>query len=240
VLVFLDADVVLAPGAVASTVDLLRRTGVDLLCPYPKIVAGTVGERLVQPLLQWSWLTFLPLRAMERSRHASLAAAGGQFFAVRRAVYERVGGHAAVRDQVLEDIELARAVKRGGGRIALADGSTLAECRMYTSWRGMVEGYSKSLWASFGSPAGSAAIVTLLIVLYVLPVVAVLFGQWLGLVAYGLGVVGRVVSARATGGRALPDAFAFPLSVLLFGWLVARSHLRRHRTLWKGRPAWQP
>ena len=68
ILVFVDADVVLAPHAVAAAVELMK--GVDLLTPYPRILASTVGERLVQPLLQWSWLTFLPLRAMERSRRA--------------------------------------------------------------------------------------------------------------------------------------------------------------------------
>ena len=240
VLVFLDADVVLAPHAVAAAVVLLRQSQVDLLCPYPKIVAGTAGERLIQPLLQWSWLTFLPLRAMERSRRASLAAAGGQFFAVRRAAYDRAGGHAAVRERILEDVELARSVKRSGGRIALADGSTLAECRMYTSWAEVVDGYSKSLWASFGSPVAAAAVVALLALLYAVPPATVLFGQWLGLFGYSLGVLGRVISARATGGRAFPDALAHPVSVLLLGWLVARSYRRRGSVRWKGRSTWRP
>jgi cellulose synthase/poly-beta-1,6-N-acetylglucosamine synthase-like glycosyltransferase len=70
ILVFVDADVVLAPHAVAAAVALLEDgEDVDLVSPYPKII----GQPLVQPLLQWSWLTFLPLRAMERSRRPSLA-----------------------------------------------------------------------------------------------------------------------------------------------------------------------
>jgi hypothetical protein len=213
--------------------------GVTLLSPYPKIVGA---GRLVQPLLQWSWLTFLPLRAMERSPRPSLAAAGGQWLVVDRAGYDRAGGHAAVRDDVLEDIGLARAVKRSGGRIALADGSRLAECHMYTSWGDLVEGYSKSLWASFGSPAGAATVVVLLLLLYVAPPVLLLSGAVapaaLGLCAYLLGVTGRVVSARATGGRAWPDALAHPASVVVFAWLVTRSfRLRRQgRLTWRGRP----
>ncbi|WP_433208899.1 glycosyltransferase [Dactylosporangium sp. CS-047395] len=240
VLVFVDADVVLAPDAVDRAVALLRSSGVDLLSPYPLIETGTAGERLVQPLLQWSWLTFLPLRAMERSPRPSLAAAGGQFLVVRRDAYVRAGGHAAVRAKVLEDIELARAIKRTGGRIALADGAGLARCRMYTSWGELREGYSKSLWASFGSPAGAAAVLALLLALYVVAPASVLFGQWWGLLAYGLGVAGRLVSARATGGRALPDALAHPVSVLVFAWLVVRSYGYRRRTVWKGRPTWLP
>ena len=235
ILVFVDADVVLRPDAVSRAVALLSTARVDLLSPYPRIEATTVGERLVQPLLQWSWLTFLPLRAMERLRNPSLAAAGGQFLVIRAAAYRTAGGHAAVRGDVLEDIALARAVKRSGGRIALADGSRLATCRMYTSWGELVEGYSKSLWASFGSPV-IATIVTLgLLGLYVVPL---LFGRWLGLAAYLVAVLGRIVSARATGGRALPDAFAHPVSILLFAWLLIRSYRRRRTTRWKGRATW--
>jgi hypothetical protein len=241
ILVFVDADVVLAPDAVAAAVGLLD--GFDLVSPYPRIVSEGPGERLVQPLLQWSWLTFLPLRAMERSPRPSLAAAGGQFLVMTRSGYERAGGHAAVRQAVLEDIELARAVKRAGGRIALADASRLAACRMYASWHALAAGYTKSLWASFGSPVAASVIVGVLLLLYAVPVplavVAASFGAWTwvwaGATGYLLGVAGRMVSARATGGRVWPDSLAHPVSVVLFAWLVARSYRSRHTVTWKGR-----
>lgn len=229
VLVFVDADVVLAADAVAGAANLLRDAGVTLLSPYPRIVGA---GRLVQPLLQWSWLTFLPLRAMERSPRPSLAAAGGQLLVVDRRGYERSGGHTAVRDDVLEDIGLARAVKRSGGRIALADGSRIATCEMYTSWPALVDGYSKSLWAS-----GAAVAVVPLFLLYVLPPLLTPVRPLIAVAAYGLGVAGRVVAARATGSPAWPDALAHPASVAVFGWLVARSvRLRRRgRLSWRGR-----
>ena len=243
VLVFVDADVVLAPTAVAASVALLG--DFDLLTPYPRIAARDAGERLIQPLLAWSWLTFLPLRAMERSRRPSLAAAGGQFLVVNRSGYERAGGHAAVRDRVLEDIELARAIKRSGGRIALADGSTLATCRMYGSWAELVAGYTKSLWAAFGSPFAGLAVMLGLALLYSAPPVvavgAALAGAWdwaiAATVAYLLGVAGRAVSGHATDGRVWPDALAHPLSVCLLAWLLWRSYRdhRRGRLTWKGR-----
>ncbi|HEY0002146.1 MAG TPA: glycosyltransferase family 2 protein [Actinoplanes sp.] len=242
VLSFVDADVVLAPGAIAAATTLLRRTGVTLLSPYPKI---TGAGRLFQPLLQWSWLTFLPLRAMERSARPSLAAAGGQWLVVDRGGYHRAGGHAGVRAEVLEDIALARRVKRAGGRIALADGSAAATCEMYPSWPALVTGYTKSMWASFGSPVGAGAVVVMLLLLYAVPPLAAVFLLAAGavmpavtaLAAYALGVLGRVVTAAATGGRAWPDALAHPVSVVGFGWLVARSfQLRRRGALtWRGR-----
>jgi glycosyltransferase involved in cell wall biosynthesis len=235
ILVFIDADVVLRPDAIAAAVGLLP--GRDLLSPYPRLVTGTVAERLVQPLLPWSWLTFLPLRAMERSARPSLAAAGGQFLVVTRAGYERAGGHAAVRDQVLEDVALARAVKRGGGRIALADGSSLAACRMYDGWSSLVDGYTKSLWAAFGPPAAGFTLAVMLLLLYVVPL-GLLCTRYpvAGLTGYLLGVLGRVTTGRATGGRVWPDALLHPVSVLLFVWLLARSYRRRRTVRWKGRP----
>jgi GT2 family glycosyltransferase len=243
-LVFLDADVVLSSTGISAAVALLQ-SDVDLVCPYPRIMAVGAGQRLVQPLLQWSWLTFLPLRAMERSRRPSLAAAGGQFLAVRRAAYERAGGHGAVRGQVLEDIELARAVKRSGGRIALADGSSIADCRMYGSWSELLAGYTKSLWAAFRSPTTAAITVALLMVLYALPALGLAVAAGLAswnvaaacAAAYGFGVVGRLISGRATGARVWPDALAHPVSISVLAWLVVTSYRRRRRRRlsWRGR-----
>jgi hypothetical protein len=238
VLVFVDADVALEPFAIAAAVDQLDALGLDLVSPYPRQLTGTPAERLVQPLLQWSWLTFLPLRAAERSSRPSLSAANGQFLVVRADTYRAAGGHAAVRGEILEDIALLRAIKVAGGRGVVTDGSALATCRMYTSWPELRDGYSKSLWAAFGSPAGAVAGTGMLAALYVVPAVAALAGHRAGLAGYAAGVAGRVIAARATGGRVWPDAVAHPVSVAMFGALVARSWWGHHRgTLhWRGRP----
>lgn len=229
VLVFVDADVVLAPHAVAATVALLEETGLDLLSPYPRQEAPG-ATALVQPLLQWSWLTFLPLRLAERSPWSSLSAANGQLLAVRRTAYDRAGGHAAAYDQVVEDVGLLRAMKRTGGRGGVCDGTALATTRMYDSWDELVDGYSKSLW-TLPLPA-----VALMALLYVVPPVAALRGSRVGALAYAAGVAGRVVSARRTGGP-VAASFAHPVSVAAFCLLAGRSRLRRRRgTLsWKGR-----
>ena len=236
VLVFVDADVLLAPGAAGAAAALLDRFGLDLVAPHPRQVAQTVTERLVQPLLQWSVLTTLPLRLAERSPRPSLGAANGQFLAVRRATYERAGGHAAARGAVLDDLALLRAVKGAGGRGGFVDGSQLATCRMYRSWPELRDGYGKSLWAAFGSPAGAAAVVAGLALAYLVPPLAALRGSRLGLAGYLAGAAGRVIAARATGGRAVPDALAHPVSIALFGYLTARSFAVQDRVRWTGRP----
>jgi hypothetical protein len=196
-----------------------------------------VGERLVQPLLQWSWLTTLPLRLAERSPRPSLTAATGQFLVVRRAALDRVGGFAAVRGEVLDDIAIVRAIKASGGRGGVVDGTHLATCRMYDGWPELRDGYGKSLWSAFGSKPGAVAAVAVLGLAYVVPPVAALRGSRVGLIGYAAGVASRIVAARRTGGRSVPDSLTHPLAIVAFGYLTLRSHwLRRRGTLrWKGR-----
>jgi hypothetical protein len=239
VLVFVDADVRLFPDAIAAAVAVLDAHGLDLVSPWPRPLAEGPAERLVQPLVPWLWATTLPLRLAERPGHPSLAAAIGQFLVLTRRAYERAGGHAAVRGEVLEDIALLRAVKRAGGRGAPIDGSRLAACRMYEGWPALRDGYAKSLWASVaGSPAASVAATGLLTAVWVLPPIAAVRGSRAGLLGYAAGVAGRAVVAVRTGSRAWPDALAHPVSVLVLDVLMARSVLGRRRgTLaWRGRP----
>jgi hypothetical protein len=236
VLVFVDADVTLRPHALTATVALLRAAGLDLVCPYPRQQTGGAAERLVQPLLQWSWMSTLPLGLAETSPRPSLAAANGQLLAVDAAAYRRAGGHAAVRAEVLEDIALLRAVKAVGGRGTVAEGSRVASCRMYDGWAALRPGYTKSLWAAFGSPAGAVGVGALLSVAHVVPAVAALRGSRVGLVGYVASVASRALVARRTGG-AVRDAWLHPVSVLTLLGLTADSfRLRRRGALrWKGR-----
>jgi hypothetical protein len=229
VLVFVDADVVLAPHAVAATVALLEETDLDLVSPYPRQLASG-RARLVQPLLQWSWLTFLPLRLAEQPGRPSLSAANGQLLAVRRTAYDRAGGHAAVRADVVEDVGLLRAVKRVGGRGGVVDGTGLATCRMYGTWAELSQGYRKSLHTV------PAPVLALLAGLYLLPPLAALRGSRAGAAATVAAVAGRVVTARRTGARSV-DAVAHPASIAALLWLAARARVddRRGARVWKGR-----
>jgi hypothetical protein len=234
VLVFVDADVVLAPHAVAAALAVLDDAGLDLLCPWPRQLADGPGPRLVQPLQPWSWMVTLPLRRAERSPRPSMVAANGQFLVVRAAALAAAGGPV---DAVLDDIALARAVKRVGGRVGLADGSTLAGCRMYADWSELAAGYRKSLWTAFGPAPVTAAVPALLALAYLVPPLAALRGSPIGLIGYAAAVAGRVLAARRSGGRAWPDALAHPVSVAALIWLWLGSWAGRLRgTLsWKGR-----
>ena len=243
VLVFVDADVRVAPDGIAATVGALRTLGLDLVSPYPRQLADGPLPRLVQPLLQWSWATFLPMRVAHRSARPSLAAANGQLLACDAAAYRAAGGHAAVRDAVLDDVALLRALQRAGYRGGIVDGTGLAVCRMYDTGAELVDGYAKSLWSAFGSPAGAAAVAGSLAAMYVVPPVFALAGRsrgarWSGAAGYAAGVIGRVLVARRTGQCVSPDACAHPMSIAASAWLVDLSWRRRRRGLlrWRGRP----
>jgi hypothetical protein len=244
VLVFVDADVRLAPDGLAGTVALLDAAGLDLVSPYPRQEADGWLPRLVQPLLQWSWLTFVPLRVAERSGRPALAVANGQLLACRAGAYRAAGGHGAVRAAVLDDVELARAFARAGLRTALADGTRTGVCRMYGSAGVLVDGYAKNLWAAFGSRPGALAVGGGLAWCYLLPPAAAAVqlarrrprAALPGLLGYLAAVAGRALAARRTGGRAW-DTLAHPLSVTALLALTAVSWRRRLRgeLTWRGR-----
>ncbi len=242
VLVFLDADVVVDPDGIRRAVELLRTADLDVICPYPRQqVVGALG-RLIQPLLQWSWLTTLPLDLAERSRRPSLAAGNGQFLVVDAASYRRAGSHASVADKVIEDVALVRAIKSTGGTGGMVDGTDLARCRMYDGNRDLIAGYTKSLWAAFGSPASAVAALTLLGVTYLLPPAALLLGpgrhtRVVGGIGYAAAVTGRVLVARRTRQRVFPDALLQPASIAALAGLTVESFRRRRRgeLRWRGR-----
>ena len=244
VLVFVDADVRLEPHAVGVGIAMLRQHGFAMVCPYPRQIAVTFGERLVQPLLQWLWMTFLPLRMAEGLRPPAMVAANGQFMVIDANVLAAVGGFESVKGEVLDDVALGRVFKRAGHRVAVVDGTGLAACRMYNSWQELVDGYAKNLWSATTSPAGAFGLAGLLALTYIVPPAGAVVGLALrrpklaavGMVGYTFGVLGRLVSARTTGARTL-DSLMHPLSIGALISLMARSWWKKRRGLlrWKGR-----
>lgn len=238
VLVFVDADVILRPHAVAAAVTELRTGGLQLLSPFPRQLTGSPLEWLLQPWLTWLWLATLPLWWAERSHRPELSAANGQFLVVDAPAYRAAGGHAAVRSEVIDDINLMRVIRAAGGRAVPADGSRLADCRMYQGGRELVAGYAKSLWQAFGGPFGSSVAVFLLLLTNVFPWFAVLRPElrWIALTAIALSLGSRLVAAFATGAdpRSAPLQ---PLAALTFAWLnvVSWSRHLRGANQWKGR-----
>ena len=241
-LVFLDADVRLEPDAIAAAVAELRRSDVALLSPWPRQQAESMTERLVQPLLCWSWSSSLPITVATRRRTPSTAVACGQFLVFDADAYREIGGHAAVASSVTEDLDIARALRRAGHRTAPVGSGGLARCRMYTGATELDAGYTRWLWSAYGSAPASAAVVAVAALAFVVPPAAALTGSRAGVVGYLAAVASRLL-ARSTESdghltRAdLLDALAHPVSVLAYARLTWRSHRahRRGALMWKGR-----
>jgi cellulose synthase/poly-beta-1,6-N-acetylglucosamine synthase-like glycosyltransferase len=234
ILVSIDADVRLSNDAVNKAVTSLNSARLDFVSPYPRQIAQSFAERLIQPLLQWSWLTTVPLRYAESSGQQSMAVANGQFFVVRRSALAAIGGYQSVKHAVIDDVFLARELVKNGSSGTVINGSDIAQTRMYASWSEIKAGYGKSLNQAFGSIVGAVFVVTFLVATSIAPLLLGLLGNpygWLGFAA----IVGtRVLSAIKSSGRVL-DSVLHPISVLALVYLIVYSYLRRGSIQWKGR-----
>ena len=216
-LVFLDADVRLSPQAISSSIEMMEELNLDYLSPYPRQIAISWLERLVQPLLQWSWFVSVPLRIAERFPRRSMAVANGQFFIVRGSAYEKSGGHEKIKGEVLDDLELARALIDQGFRGTVADGSQIAFCRMYKSSKELIAGYAKSQWRAFGNIFGALLMAILLISSSIAPLIAGVLGSpwgWIGFFA----IVATRLAVAAKTRSILSSAWLHPLSA--FAWIA--------------------
>ena len=228
-LVFMDADVRLHPYAIASAITKMNKFGWDYISPYPRQISGSFLERLIQPLLQWSWLASVPLRIAEKFPNRSMTIANGQFFIVKRSAYNTSGGHASIPNEVLDDLELARLLISKGFKGGVADGSAVASCRMYKNNSQLIDGYTKSLWKAFGGQFGTLIAIFLLYFTGISP--------YLGIGAPASFIfLSRVLAAIKT--RSNPAyAFLHPISILVLLYLIVLSSIRKSRgTLqWRGR-----
>jgi len=235
-LVFVDADVRLSPQAISSSIALMQQLNWDFLSPYPAEEGDTFFMKLVQPLLQWSWLTSVPLRFAESGKRASMIIANGQFFIVKRSAYEAISGHNSVKNEILEDLMIARLLSKSGFKGGVADASAVARCRMYASNNELIRGYTKSLWKAFGGPIGTLFTVALLIATQILPLLLILAGYQIALLPFAAVALTHLLAARRTRSP-LVNTITHPLAALSLIALIAESYRRRSLgTLeWRGR-----
>lgn len=255
-LLFTDADTRWAPGALGALVAEAERSGAGLLTAWPTQTTRTWGERLTVPLIAFAVLGYLPGLLAHRLQLPLLVAANGQCLLFRRHAYESIGGHAAVRATVLDDVTLARRVAAAGLGVRMVDGAGLVGCRMYRDWPTARDGFGKNILAGYGGVAGLIAATLFHWLVLLGPWVwlgigglipptapgafAPLVGTWPLLPAFlaAAGVAARAVSAAVTRQR-IGDALLLPLSALLMTAVAVRAlGWRLHGgPRWKGRVA---
>jgi hypothetical protein len=215
-----------------------------------QIVAG-LAQRSLMPLV-FSELTLAYPWAAVSDPNQRIAAANGQFLMVEREAYRRIGGHAAVADKVLEDVELAVLLKRRKVGLRLRYAGDAVAARMYRSTAAMIEGWTKNLALAFNNALALAAWRALDFVLLLgLPVLAFELWnarlaphslQWLGagwvLALLWLRTLFRFYARVAMSNFPFVDCALSPLGLPLFVALLYRSWFQ-HRILkqvsWKGR-----
>ncbi len=258
ILLFLDADTRLEKEAVSKTVRTMGHDVVQLLTVWPMQRLESFWEKAVIPLVYYTLLTLLPARYVYSKPalmpaflwnkfRTRFAAACGQFMAFKSEAYFDIGGHQSVKNRVVEDVELAKEIKRYGHSMRMYHGSGTVSCRMYRSADALFEGFRKNFLAGFGYNMFSFIGAGLLhLTVYVLPFVMLLLlpllpipPVWIGLSAASvlLILLHRIVLARWYGWSPL-YAFTHPLGVLWFQWLgvtVLRDRLSGRPAQWKGR-----
>ncbi|HKF97105.1 MAG TPA: glycosyltransferase family 2 protein, partial [Steroidobacteraceae bacterium] len=173
-LCFIDADVRAHPLALATAVQAAEAGRVDLLSLAPRHELGSLAERLIIPCGLYV-LGFSMDSERIQSPESGDALCTGQFMLLRRRAYQQVGGFAMVHDSICEDLELARLLKRNGGKVRLEDGSAVLVTRMYTGWGTLWPGFAKNLVDTLGGKRRTLLTAASAIVLSWLAVILPLF-----------------------------------------------------------------
>jgi cellulose synthase/poly-beta-1,6-N-acetylglucosamine synthase-like glycosyltransferase len=165
-LLFTDADTIHLPGSLARSLAEAKRRGAALLSYSPEQIVDSFWEKSIMPVIFAELASsFRPSEVSNPKSHA--AAANGQYILIAREAYDAVGGHTAIATSLLEDVALARAVKRSGRKIFFRYGADAVRTRMYRTFAQLREGWTKNLALLFPSPARLAVLRTLEFVLIV-------------------------------------------------------------------------
>lgn len=242
ILLFLDADVRLRPGAVPRLAGELARQRVALASGFPRERTDSLGEALLVPLIHVLLLGYLPFALMRVRREPGFGAGCGQIMVADAAIYHAIGGHGAVRRTWHDGVTFPRAFRARGHMTGLFDATEDAECRMYAGLRPTWHGFAKNAREGLAKPTA-------------LPVWTVLLGggwvlPWLLLALPGAGgfatgflwcgVAASVLARVAIGIRFRQRAVAIlltPLGILamlLLQWAALLGAAGRSGS-WRGR-----
>lgn len=236
-LLFADADVAPAPGALLASVAALEAEDADALSGFGRQITRNWATRALVPLVMELPLAgFLPMRLAVRRPEPSLSAAVGQWFLFRRGAYAACGGHASVRATVVEDVALGIAVKRCGLRLVPAFADHVLEVEMYRDFPETWQGFSKNLSQAAGGGLTGFVIVQIPAALcFLAPWLLALSGRFPSLLALSLLAALRI-GASLLWKRPLSSLLLHPLgSLLLLAIGIRSAFVPLWPVQWKGR-----
>jgi hypothetical protein len=237
-LLFMDADVRLAPSSAGRMVGFARRQSADLISGVPRQITGTFSERLLIPLIHFVLLGYLPMPLMRLSRAPAFAAGCGQLFFARRDSYRAAGGHAAIRTSLHDGLRLPALFRAAGFRTDLFDATREAVCRMYQTNAEVWAGLGKNATEGLGHPTRILPMTLLLVGGQVVPWLLLPWAWEAGDAwwRFGLLVVLLPLSIRLIAARrfrqSLLGAVLHPVAVAALMWIQWRALVRQ----WRGQP----
>ncbi len=169
-LLFVDADVTFSKNVITNSLNELKKKEASMLSIFPTQIIRGFGAWLVTPLMNWLLINFLPIKFVYKLKSKKFSAANGQFILIEKKVYKAIGKHEAVKDKVVEDMEIARRVKSEGFKIITLLGGNSVYCKMYKSFPDAFNGFSKNFYRGFnlGKP-DFILLIILFLVLFMLP-----------------------------------------------------------------------
>ncbi|MFP5235977.1 MAG: glycosyltransferase [Acidobacteriota bacterium] len=250
-LLFTDADTIHEPGDLRRGIHEAQRHKAGMLSYSPRQIVSGFAQRTLMPLIFCELaLAYPPAKVSDPNQR--VAAANGQFLLVEREAYRRIGGHAAVHDRVLEDVELAFLAKRRQVGLRFRYAADAVATRMYRTLSAMIEGWTKNLVLLFDNALALAVWRALdFLLLFLLPFLAVEFWsarfgahglQWIGagwvLVLLWMRTLIRFYNRVAKSNFPFLDCAISPLGLPLLVYLLYRSWFQNRvmkQVQWKGR-----
>lgn len=247
-LLFTDADTLHFRNSVSCAVGALIENNLDAICVFARQITVTIHERMMVPFGNFFLMAFLPFILISRSKNPLFCTAIGQYMLFKKEVYEKIGGHQSVKNEILEDIHIAKQVKRHGFKFMIFDGKNNFYCRMYKNLNEVIRGYSKVLAAAFDYNLAIQSTVTVLVFLFFLiPFVAlpvsVFLIEWPSLIIdlliaqVGIILAMRILQVIRFKNRFI-DIFLFPVSVIYLLFISVHSLIKSKSSsgiYWKGR-----
>jgi len=235
-LMFLDADGIIKDGLINNALHRMKIGNLALLSLFTNQIMGSMGERLVVPLMHFLLLNTFPLRLVKLLDKPSVSAASGQFMLFDAAIYHNNTWHSKVKSEVVEDIAIMKKAKSAGYKTESLLANGYIYCRMYNGYTEAINGFSKSLLAGFNN--NIAGLVCYVLLVLIGPVF-IAFYLDLPLLFFGLTliVLSRIMISLASGQNVFLNLLLHPFQMFSFIILAVVS-LRKSfakKIIWKGR-----
>ncbi|MFG2501017.1 glycosyltransferase [Streptomyces sp. NPDC048441] len=249
-LLLTDADIAHEPDNLRELVAAAETSGCELVSQMARLRVESGWERLVVPAFVYFFAQLYPFRWIARRGSRTAAAAGGCVLVSSEAA-ERAGIPDSIRHAVIDDVSLARAVKRSGGHIWLGLADRVDSVRPYPGLGSLWRMVSRSAYAQLRhSPLLLLGTVLGLALVYLVPPVALLSGLATGHAVPAVlgGLAWLVMTATYVPmlryyGLPLRLAPLLPFTAFLYLLMTVDSavqHYRGRGAAWKGRTYARP